>query len=181
MMQVRTYLRAFEVEDYRITVQWHNDPEVMSTVVGPRRLVSEEYEKKWVHDAIFDKDDYRLAVCLKKDGRQIGIVSLTKVNWVNRSAECSWMIGDKSLWGKGYATEAVQQLLEFGFQERGLHRISCSILEGNLGSRRVAQKCGFQEEGLLREAVYKNGMFHNLALCSILRRDFARIKMHDGQ
>ena len=181
MIQFRTYLRAFEVEDYRVTVQWHNDPEVISTVVGPRRFVSEEYEKKWVHDAIFDKDDYRLAVCLREDDRQIGMVSLTEVDWVNRSAGCGWMIGDKSLWGKGYATEAVQQLLEFGFQERGLHRISCSVLEVNIGSRRVAQKCGFREEGLLREAVYKNGQFHNLVLLSILSRYFASIKVQDGR
>jgi RimJ/RimL family protein N-acetyltransferase len=172
-MDFRTYLRALEPEDYRITGPWHNDHEVMDTVTGPERFVSLEYEKKWVNDAIFDQDNFRLMVCLKEDSRPIGIVSLTGIDWINRSASVGCIIADPSLRGKGYGMEATLLLLKFGFHERNLHRISASFLEDNISSRKVLKKCGFREEGLLKEAVYKNGRFHNLVSLAILDNEFS--------
>ncbi len=170
----RIYLRAFEIDDYRSTVVWHNDDVIWSSVGGNKNFVSNEYEKKWVEDTIFSKDSIKLAVCLREDDKFIGIVSLTELHWINRSAVAGWMIGDMSLWGKGYATEAVWQLLNFGFDEKGLHRISCTILESNTASRKVALKCGFIEEGLLRDAIFKNGKFHNMVVLSILQDDVSK-------
>ena len=180
MIETRIYLRALEIDDYTTTARWHNDDEIWSSVVGPKYYVGNEYEKKWVEETIFSKDALKLAVCLREDCRHIGIVSLTAIDWINRSAQSNWMIGEKGLWGKGYATEAVLQLLDFGFQERGLHRISCSLLEGNTASRRVAEKCGYRQEGLLRDAVFKNGRFQNLVVMSILRDEYAEVRQRHG-
>jgi len=171
-----TYLRSFEIDDYKTTLKWHNDNEIWSTVVGPKYIVSSEYEKKWIEEAIFSKDSVKLAVCHSENHQLIGIVSLTKINWFNRNAMVEIMIGEKNLWGKGYASEAVLQILEFGFQERGLLRIYASILESNMASRRMFQKCGFKEEGLLRDAVFKNGRYQNLVIVSILQDEFQEIR-----
>ncbi len=174
MEKFRTYLRAFELADHQTTVKWHNDDEIWSTVVGPKYFVSSEVEKKWVEELISSNDSIKLAVCLLDSHELIGMVTLTSLNWINRSADLGIIIGEKSLWGQGHATEAVFQMLKFGFQERGLHRVSCSILEKNSGSRKVALKCGFKEEGLLREAVFKNGQFQNLIAYAILQDEYAK-------
>lgn len=179
-MAFRTYLRALEIADFERTLNWHRDDDIWSMVVGPKYYVSSEYEKKWLEDTIFDQSSVKLAVCLKQNHDHIGIVSLTRFNWINRNAESHWMLGDKAFWGNGYATEAVMQLLDFGFQERGLHRISCSILENNLASRKVAQKCGYQEEGILRDAIFKNGRFHNLIVMSILQTRYMQVKQKNN-
>ena len=176
MRNFRTYLRAFELADYQTTLKWHNDDEIWSTVVGPKYFVSPEYEKKWIEDTVFSKDSIKLAVCLIENNQLIGSVSLTEFDWINRSAVSGTMIGDKKLWRMGFATEAKLQLLEFGFQERGLHRISCQILESNTASRRLYLKCGYKEEGLLRDAVFKDGRYQNLVIMSILRQEFLEIR-----
>jgi RimJ/RimL family protein N-acetyltransferase len=168
----RTYLRALEIDDYQTTLKWHNDDEIWPSVVGPKYFVSAEYEKKWIEAAIFSKDSVKLAICLIESHQMIGIASLTEFDWINHSAGFSIMIGEKNLWGQGYASEAVIQLLEFAFQERGLHRISGPILESNQASRSVCKKCGLKEEGLLRDAVFRNGRYQNLVVVSILRDEF---------
>jgi [ribosomal protein S5]-alanine N-acetyltransferase len=173
MNSYRTYLRAFELADYQTTLLWHNDDEIWFTVGGPKYFVSSEIEKKWIEETIFSYDPLKLAVCLHENDSLIGMVSLSDFNWINRSAECACMIGEKSAWGHGYAVEARLQLLKFGFLERSLHRVSSQILEGNLAGRRMVQKCGFKEEGLLREAVFKNGRFQNVVIYSILQDEFS--------
>ncbi len=168
----RTYLRAFELDDYKTTLIWHNDDEIWSKVVGPKQFVSSEYEKKWMLEQMTSKEDVKLAICLEDNSELIGIAYLTKIDLTNRSAMIGYMIGEKKYWGRGFATDAVIQLLAYGFHERGLNRISCIILEENIGSRKIVQKIGFKKEGLFRDAVFKNGRFQNQVVCSILKDEF---------
>lgn len=49
------------------------------------------------------------------------------------------------------------------------------ILEENIGSQRMCEKCGYKKEGILRKAVYKNGRFRNQFVMSVLRKDFDNI------
>ena len=171
-MNKRVFLRAFEPEDYRTSTAWRNDDESWSKLVGLKYFVSESYEKKWVEDAIKDNTCIRLAICLTEDRRYIGNVGITKINLTNRSGVSSIFIGDRSCWGKGLGVEAYRQLLEYAFNERGFHRIEARVLEGNLPSLRMHQKCGFKVEGTLRDSVFKNGRWQNLILLSILEDDF---------
>ena len=49
---------------------------------------------------------------------------------------------------------------------------AATILEDNIASQRMNEKCGYKKEGLLRQAVYKNGKFHNLVVMSVLKEEF---------
>lgn len=133
------------------------------------------YEKKWIEDAIFDSKNIRLAVCLKDSNRYIGNVSITNINLANRSGISNILIGDQSCWGKGIGTEAYRQLLEYAFNERGLHRIEALVLEENIASIKMHQKCGFKIEGILRETVFKNGRWQNQVVLSILENEFRQM------
>lgn len=59
----------------------------------------------------------------------------------------------EAYWGRGYATEAVQEVLRFGFEEQKLHRIAAWVFGNNPRSARVLEKCGFVDEGVDRQAV----------------------------
>jgi RimJ/RimL family protein N-acetyltransferase len=172
--EFRVYLRALEPDDYKISVNWRNDEQIWQMVGGPKYFVSSEYEKKWVEQAIFDNSNIRLAICVKSSEKYIGNVYLTHLDWINRSAEAHIFIGDKDEWGKGYASEALFLMLQFGFLERGLERIYAYILETNIQSQKLFQKCGFQEEGMLRHSVYKDGKFQNQKVLSLLGPDFIK-------
>lgn len=142
---------------------------------GGKYYVSTSYEKKWIEDAIFDSKNIRLAVCLIEDGRYIGNVSITNINSVNRSGASNILIGDQSCRGRGIGLEAYKLLLDYAFNERGFHRIDARVLEDNIASIKMHQKCGYRIEGTLREAVFKNGRWQNQVVLSILENEFRQL------
>lgn len=171
----RVYLRAFEPDDFKTSIKWRNDDEIWAMVGGPKYYVSEVYEKKWIEDSIFSKDRISLAICLKETNEHIGNAYINDIDWINRSAHAPSMIGEKKYWSKGLATEARILLLHFAFYERGFNRIWAHILEDNIGSQRMCEKCGYKKEGILRKSVYKNGEFKNQIIMSVLRDEFDKI------
>ncbi len=168
----RVYLRAFEPDDYKATLCWHNDNKIWDMVGSPKYYVSSEYEKKWISDAIWSKDQIKLGICLKESNELIGFGSIIDIDWINRTAHCPSMIGAREYWGKGLASEARMLLLHFAFRERGFKRIWAVILESNIASIRMCEKCGYKSEGILRSSIFKNGSYHNQVLMSILREEF---------
>lgn len=170
--ELRVYLRAFEPEDYRTTIEWHRDEETWNMVGSPKYFVSTEYEKKWVNDAIWNRDKIKLGICYKGNDELIGFGSIMDMDWINRSAHCPSMIGSNDYRGKGLATEARMLLLDFAFKERGFKRIWAVILEDNIASIRMCEKCGYKNEGVLRSSIYKNGRFQNQVLMSVLSEEF---------
>lgn len=101
----------------------------------------------------------------------IGNVYLTGINYINRTAESHILIGNKSYWGQGYAKEALLQILHFGFDEKGLNRIEAHINADNDASLRMHEKCGYVREGVLRQAIFKNGRFKDVIVMSILKEE----------
>ncbi len=84
--------------------------------------------------------------------RHIGNVSVWHTSRQNAVGEIGyWIRSDET--GQGICTEAVAHLLQFGFEELGLHRITLRIAVGNRASVRVAEKLGFLHEGTLRDDV----------------------------
>lgn len=73
--------------------------------------------------------------------------------------------------GKGYAVESLRAVLDFAFEQCGFHRLQANVLEGNDGSRRVLEKCGFRLEGNLRESYRIGETWHNDWLLGILAGD----------
>ena len=176
----RVYLRAIESDDYKTTIKWHNDNEIWNMVGGTKYFVSMEYEKKWIEDAIWNKDQIKLGICVKENNELIGFCSLIKMDLANGSAEISIMIGDNQYWGKGLGSEAILLLSDFAFSERGFNRIWALILENNIASRRMFEKCGYKTEGVLRKSIYKNSKFHNQVIMSILQEDFYQMLKEKG-
>lgn len=85
-----------------------------------------------------------------------------------KSAELGYWIGEP-YWGKGIASQAVPKLVEFGFETFGLNRIYACVYDYNKASCRVLEKSGFQLEGILRKAVYKNESFCDEYRYAIIR------------
>lgn len=172
-MESRVYLRGIESSDYQTTFQWRNDEEIFSMVGGQKYYVTIEKEKRWAEQVALDNNNVRLMVCLKDGDKPIGIVSLTDINYVNRTAHSHILLGDKSSWGRGYGTEALRQLLTYAFDELGMNRVEAQILDTNAGSIRMHQKCGYVEEGIKRESIYKQGKYHNQLMVAVLKKDYA--------
>ena len=168
-MEQRIYLRALEPDDYKVSIKWRKDDDIWNMLGGTKYYVSEAYEKSWVEKAIFDTKELRLAICLKESNKYIGNVYMTDINMINRSCHSHILIGERDFWGKGYACEALRLAINYMFKERNINRIQANILESNIASLKMHKKCGYKIEGLLREAVYKAGKYHNQYVLSLLR------------
>ena len=100
------------------------------------------------------KDDYVFAIAV--DDLFSGMIGLHPQGDVyKRSLELGYWIGEP-YWGRGLATEAVRQVIEFGFSLEHINRIYAGVLETNLASKKVLEKNGFAFEGIARKAAWKN-------------------------
>lgn len=170
---MRIYLRALELSDVEKLIKWRNDLEVTSWLGGNTFFVSKLRENEWVKNAILNDDkDIRLAICLKNNNEYIGNINLTSINWINRSAEYSIMIGDRNQWGKGLGKEATLLILKYAFEELNLNRVYLTVRADNEKAKSLYEKSGFTKEGILRKAIYKNSKFIDLIAMSILRDEF---------
>ena len=88
-----------------------------------------------------------------------------------RKAELGYWVG-KPFWGRGYATEAAGSIVDFGFDQLGLNRITAGHMVRNPASGRVMQKIGMREEGLLKGHVRKWGQFYDVSFYGLVRSDY---------
>ena len=92
------------------------------------------------------------------DGKVVGTISLMHLDLKNRSAELGYWIG-KKYWNKGYATDAVKQMLDFAFNELNLNRVSALCMHPNKVSIKILEKHGFKLEGRLRKSSLKEDIW----------------------
>jgi [ribosomal protein S5]-alanine N-acetyltransferase len=108
---------------------------------------------------------------LQQDAAPIGIISLRMGPTNYKRAEISYKT-HLNFWGKGYTTEALAKLIQYGFEDLGLHRIHAGCAVDNIASVRVLEKVGMQREGRLRQNLpLKTGWSDNFEY-SILETDW---------
>lgn len=87
------------------------------------------------------------------DERPCGLVALADIDMTDKVAMVWYILGDKQVAGRGVTTAALQRLVRIAFEEFGLECLYAWIIDDNTPSRRVLEKAGFREAGLLRSAV----------------------------
>jgi ribosomal-protein-alanine N-acetyltransferase len=83
--------------------------------------------------------------------------------------EIAYIIWRPESRGKGYMAEAVRLFIDYLFDLHNIQRIQLTLMPANQASRRVAEKCGFKSEGILRQSFFQKGRFVDLELFSLLR------------
>ncbi len=105
----------------------------------------------------------------------IGTIGFWRIIKDHRRAEIGYML-NPAYWNKGYVSEAMNGVIDFGFNKMKLHTIEANINPHNLASRRVLEKQGFLQEGFYRENYYFNGKFLDTAVFSLLKSNWLKIK-----
>lgn len=89
----------------------------------------------------------------------VGTISLAGIDWVCRKAEVGYMIGERTHWGCGLATEVIGLVSDYGFNRLGLHKLEAGVVDGNAGSAKALEKNGFRKYGEIPEDYYLEGKF----------------------
>ena len=90
-------------------------------------------------------DFYDWAVIERSSGRMIGTCGFTRIDTQNDTGEIGYVL-NPDFHGKGYGTEAAQEVIRFGFDTIGLHRIEAKFMQGNDASLHVMEKIGMSFE-----------------------------------
>jgi RimJ/RimL family protein N-acetyltransferase len=169
----RVFLRPAEKADITTFVRWFADAD-MSSFLGNRAPFSEAGEEQWFKRMAENqgKDNWHFVMCRLEDGKAFGTISLMRIDKDNGNAGVGIAIGEKTLWGQGLGTDAMNALLDFGFGELRLERIWLDVYDFNARARRSYEKSGFVVEGVQRHAHFSEGKYQDVLLMAILRADW---------
>ena len=148
--------------------------DIADTTVSVPHPLTESAARDWIRNAMAESCDGRaahFAVSIFPDeDTLVGYVAIKGIDRDHDEGELSFWL-ESSYGGRGYATEAAQAAMTFGFAELGLNRICAYHMVRNPASGRVLAKAGFQQEGCLRQRARKWGKYEDVLLWSRLRED----------
>jgi len=103
----------------------------------------------------------------------VGGIGFNSINKLHKSAEIGYMLGAKFN-GKGIMTKSCKSLLNYGFDSLNLNRIAIKASSDNKKSRAIPERLGFKQEGILRQAEYLYGTFHDVTIYSMLKQNWLK-------
>lgn len=169
----RLVLRPITVEDMGFVYELFSRPET-NRYSGHESLSSLE-EAKNMYDKYMkpgSPNRFRLAVELKETGGPVGTLGLYSYSERDRRAELGYDLLEEH-WGRGIMTEAVREVVRYGFEVLGLNRVEATMDPLNTRSVRLVERLGFKREGRLRERyIYKDGRRDEFVY-GLLRSDWA--------
>ncbi|MGG1572569.1 GNAT family N-acetyltransferase [Fictibacillus sp. NRS-1165] len=168
----RLILREVTTEDAKDLFIYLSDQEVVKHMgLEPYQTIEGTgAEIKWYQSIYEEGTGIRWGITLKDSGRVIGSCGFLNRHPKHFRTEIGFELS-KDYWGKGIAGEALEAVVEYGFQHFQLERIEALIEPENLASQRLVEKQGFIREGLLRHYEYTCGKFDDLYMYSILKED----------
>jgi RimJ/RimL family protein N-acetyltransferase len=166
-------LRAAEMGDLERNRRWMNDREVTEYLIS-RYPVSLAAEEEWLRVRAGAQMSFAnvFFAIETKTAEHIGNISFNQISPENRNARLGILIGEKSHWSRGYGTDAIVTFLRFAFGEKNLHRVELGVAGPNELARACYRKCGFVEEGCIRNAGYVHGTYIDGYTMGILRDEF---------
>jgi len=170
----RIRLRFNERDDIPRYTAWLNDPAVRRGIsqFAPMSLALEE---KWFERTLerpTREQGFAIEIPDGKDWKHIGSTSFFDFHDNSRKAEVGILIGDTSEWNKGYGTETMLLMQDYGFGTLNLNRIYLTVLADNLGAIRAYEKAGYVHEGRMRAGTYHDGEYVDMLMMSVLHEEW---------
>lgn len=171
----RLLLRRLVDTDADEVLELRGNTETMKYI--PRPIVQTREEAlehiAMIEDKIVSNTGINWAITIKGNPKAIGIIGIYKIYPENHRAEIGYMITPETF-GKGYTTEAIRAILEYGFDELNLHSMEAIIDPDNIASEKVLQKNGFVKEAHILENELWQGKYFDTVIYSLLKRNFKK-------
>ena len=161
-------LEPTEPDDLPLFRAWRADLDVVR-YLHYRFTRSAEEEEEWYQTVARSEREVLWSVRLQ--GRTVGYTDMS-IYWRSRSATTGLILGDRSVWGQGYGSEAVRLRTAYAFREMGLERLEADSLAENTAMHRALEKAGYQRVGVRHRYIYGNGSWHDSYLFELLRLDW---------
>lgn len=114
---------------------------------------------------------YELIFSIDFETKMVGEISLKSIRWFNRKAEIGIYI-QQGFREKGIAGQALRLFIGYVFNTMNFHRLEAEVVDYNSSAKRLFENLGFKQEGILREAKFFNGRFHDIISYGILASEW---------
>jgi len=165
----RLVLRLFQTSDAGTVAKLCNNYNIYKSTMYLPFPYSLDDALSWMehhYDNFMEDFSYEFAVTDKETGELYGAIGLSNNKHFNQG-EIAYWIGEE-YWGKGYATEAAQSIVQFAFEEKKLHKVFARYFSTNPASGKVMEKIGMKQEGILKDHIIKDGKYEDLVYYGII-------------
>ena len=162
-------LRELCICDIDYMYEFIEDSSITSNFVFTRYPISKEKLIDFIRTSWTDTKNVHFAIVGETD-EYFGTISLKNIDYINRNAEYAIIIR-KKFWGKNFAFEATQNIIEYGFNRLNLRKIYLNVLSCNVRANKFYEKFGFIREGIFKEHLYIDGRYEDLIWYSIFKTE----------
>ncbi|MBA2174202.1 GNAT family N-acetyltransferase [Halobacillus locisalis] len=170
----RLYLRPIEERDldhFYHHALWDQNGRRLT---GTQAVFNRQGVQKWFESTQSDSSRIDLVIATQDNDQVIGDIAMLEIDQQNRSAVVRISIFDENYLGEGFGTEAMSLMIDFGFQIQNLHRIGLDVFDFNERAIRSYQKLGFKQEGIVRDALFYDGDYHDSILMGVLEGEYQK-------
>jgi Acetyltransferases, including N-acetylases of ribosomal proteins len=168
-------LTAVKETDIEAMEEWFNDVEFMRHYDMVPAVPHKYKDVEQMIDSFSNTSErYVFSIRLIEKEEFVGIIGFDDIIWSNGVATVFIGIGNKSHTGKGLGKEAMQLLLDFGFNELNFHRIQLNVLSYNTNAIKLYESVGFHKEGTFREFICRDGKRWDMYLYGLLSYEWKK-------
>lgn len=143
----------------------------LTQMTGCKKQFSKNEIESFLKDYVLSNNKY-LFFLVSQDNNIIGETVINEIDSHNQHAQFRIAIFNDNYRNKGLGTWATQKTCDFAFNRLMLHRLSLEVFSFNLRAKSMYLKCGFKQEGVLREAIKSESGYHDIILMSILSHEW---------
>ena len=168
----RLILRRITIDDLEQVLELRGNPETMKFIPRPLAKTPEDAKThiNMIEEKINNNEGINWAITMKGNANMIGIIGHYRIQKENHRCEIGYML-HPSFHGNGIITEAIQEVVNYGFDEMNMHSIEGVIDPGNFASEKVLLKNGFVKEAHLIENELYEGKFWDTVIYSKLKKN----------
>lgn len=173
----RLRLRKPTAADIPSILEYANNPKIEEMTLSFPYPYYEKDAISWLDRAnkgLKDQSNYIFAICLLETNEFVGGIGFD-IDQKHNRAELGFWVGEP-FWNQGYITEATKEVLRFGFEEVGLHKIYAHHMIDNPASGKVMTKNGMIKEGQLKDHIKKGDQYKSVVLYRLTKEEYVSHK-----
>ena len=164
------YLSPVDPDDAPIFTRWLADLEVTKYLTMSHLILSLTSEKDFLTKMATGNDNFTIVDAATD--KPLGACGFVGPDPIHRTAEIGIFLGEKEFWGRGYGTDALNLLLDFGFNVRNFHNILLRVKAFNVRAIKSYEKAGFRVIGVRRECDLHGETYGDTVYMDLLAREF---------
>lgn len=145
-------LKPLNLNNYSMNyINWLNNIEINSYLESRFTEINKNKIEEYINEIYSSNNSILFGIFFNKNKNHIGNIKIGTINWNHYFTYIGYFVGDKTLWGKGIATEAIVLATYFSFQDLGLYKCKAGVYSTNLASIRALEKAGYAREGCFKD------------------------------